>query len=64
MKNEICHLEQRIHTDDEKRSLPQMSMMSDRIRDPTIYDNRISTSKDIKDLPTIPTCENKEMYDI
>ena len=64
MNNGLCYLEQRIPTDEEMHFLPQVIMTSDQVWDPSIYDDRISLSEHIKHLPSIPTGENEELYDI
>ena len=64
MSNGLCYLEQRIPTDTEMHLLPQVIMTSDRVWDPSIYDDKISISGHIKHLPNIPAGENEELYDI
>ena len=64
MQNGLCHLVQRIPTDEEMRVLPQVIMTSDCVWDPSIYDDKISMSEHFKHLPLIPAGENEEMYDI
>ena len=64
MQNGLCHLVQQIPTDEEMRVLPQVIMTSDRVWDPSIYDDKITMSEHFKHLPHIPAGENEEMYDI
>ena len=64
LQNGFCHLLQQIPTDEEMRVLPQVIMISDRVWDPSIYDDKITMSEYFKHLPHIPAGENKEMYDI
>ena len=64
MKNRLCYIEQRIPTDHEMHNLPQVIMTSDKVWDPSIYDDKTSPDDHLKHLPTIPAGENEEMYDI
>ena len=64
MNNGLCYLEQRIPTDEEIHLLPQVIMTSNRVWDPSIYDDKIPLSEHIKHLPNIPARENEELYDI
>ena len=64
MQNGLGHLEQCIPTNKEMCTLLQVIMTSDLVWDPSIYDDKISTSEHLKYLPIIPTGENEELYDI
>ena len=64
MQNGLCHLVQRILTDEEMRVLPQVIMTSDCVWDPSIYDDKVTMSEHFKHRPHIPAGENEEMYDI